>query len=53
MRYACPTREYAADARHLKLHCLQNRALRAIANLDRSSPVRELHVAFKIPYVFD
>jgi hypothetical protein len=37
----------------LKLQRLQNRALRAIANLDRRSPVRELHVASKIPYVFD
>jgi hypothetical protein len=31
----------------------QNRALHAIGNLDRCTSVRELHVAFKIPYVYD
>jgi hypothetical protein len=31
---------------------LQNRVLRAIGNIDRRTPVRELHVAFKIPYVY-
>jgi hypothetical protein len=30
MTYACPTWEYAADARLLKLQRLQNRVLRAI-----------------------
>jgi hypothetical protein len=29
----------------------QIRVLRAIGNFDRRIPVRELHVAFKIPYV--
>jgi hypothetical protein len=37
----------------LKLQRLRNRALRAIGNLDRRTLVRELHVAFKIPYVYD
>jgi hypothetical protein len=32
---------------------LQNRVLRAIGNLDRHTPVRDLHLAFKIPYVYD
>jgi hypothetical protein len=32
---------------------LQNRVLRAIGNLERRTPVREMHVAFKIPYVYD
>jgi hypothetical protein len=53
MTYACPTWEYTADAHLLKLHRLQNRVLRAIGNLGRSTPVREMHVAFKIPYVLD
>jgi hypothetical protein len=48
MTYACPTWEYAADAHILKL---QNRVLRPIGKLDRYTPVHELHVAFKIPYV--
>jgi hypothetical protein len=35
------------------LQRLQNTVLRAIDNLDRNTPVRELHLAFKIPYVYD
>jgi hypothetical protein len=50
--YACPTWEHV-DAHLLKLQHLQNRILRAIANLDRCAPVRELQAAFKIPYVYD
>jgi hypothetical protein len=53
MTYACPTWEYAADAHLSKLQRLQNRVLRAIGNLDRRTLVLEMHVAFKIPYVYD
>jgi hypothetical protein len=53
MDYACPTWECATDSRLLKLQRLQNRLLRAIENLDRCTPVREVHVAFRIPYVYD
>jgi hypothetical protein len=53
MTYACPTWEYAADALFLKLQRLRNRALRAIGNLDRWTPVRKLHVVSKIQRVFD
>jgi hypothetical protein len=53
MTYACPTSEYPADAHLLKLQRLQNRVFRAIRNLGRCTPIRELHVAFKIPYVYD
>jgi hypothetical protein len=53
MTYACPTWEYAVDAYLLKLQHLQNRVLRATGNRDRCTPVHELHVAFKIPYVYD
>jgi hypothetical protein len=53
MTYACPTLEYAVDAQLLKLQRLQNRALHAVRDLDKCTPVRELHVAFKIPYVYD
>jgi hypothetical protein len=35
------------------LQRLQNRVHRATGNLDRRIPVREFHVAFKIPYVYD
>jgi hypothetical protein len=34
------------------LQCLQNRVLCATGNLDRGTTVRELHLAFKIPYVY-
>jgi hypothetical protein len=51
--YSCPTWEYAAGTHLLKLQCLQNRVLRATGNIDRRTPVRELQVAFKIPYVYD
>jgi hypothetical protein len=37
----------------MKLQRLQNRVLRAIGNRDRRTPVRDLHLAFKIPYVYD
>jgi hypothetical protein len=37
----------------MKLQRLQNRVLRATGNLDRSTPVRDLHLAFKIPYMYD
>jgi hypothetical protein len=51
--YACPTWEYAADAHLLKLQRLQSRVLRAIGDLDGCPPVRELHVAFKILYLYE
>jgi hypothetical protein len=53
MTYACPTWEYAADAYLLKLRRLQDRVLCAIGNLDRLILVRKMHVAFRIPYVYD
>jgi hypothetical protein len=47
-------RKHASRARMRgKLQRLQNRVLRAISNLDRRTPVRDLHLAFKIPYVYD
>jgi hypothetical protein len=32
---------------------MQNRVFRATGDLDRRTPVREMHVAFKIAYVCD
>jgi hypothetical protein len=37
----------------LKWRHLQNRVLCAIGNLDRCTPVLELHVALEITYVYD
>jgi hypothetical protein len=53
MTYACPIWDYAADVHLLKLQRLQNRLLRTVGNVDRRTLVRELHVAFKMPYVYD
>jgi hypothetical protein len=53
MTYVCPTWEYAADAHLLKLQCLQNRVLHAMGNLDQCTPVCELHVTVRIPYMYD
>jgi hypothetical protein len=51
--YACPTWEFAEDTHLTKLQRLQNRFLRAVGNLDRPTASCDLHVTFKIPYVYD
>jgi hypothetical protein len=53
MTYVCLAWEFAADTNLLKLQRPQNRVLRTIGNFPRRTPVRDLHVAFKIPYVYD
>jgi hypothetical protein len=53
MTYASPTWEFAVDTHLMKLQRLQNRVLRAIGNLDWRTPVRDLHLAFKILYLYD
>jgi hypothetical protein len=53
MTYACPTWEFAAFTNLITLQLLQNKALRTIGNIPRRTPVRELHKAFHLPYVYD
>jgi hypothetical protein len=54
MTYACPTWEFAADNHHLlKFQCLQNKVLRTIGNFPRRTPVRDVHMALKLPYICD
>jgi hypothetical protein len=53
MTYACSTWEFAADTHLMKLQRLQNRVLRAAGKFDRRTPVRDLHLVFKIPYVYN
>jgi hypothetical protein len=53
MTYACPTWDLAADTHLMKLQRLQNKVLRTIGNFPRRTPVRELHKAFSIPYIYD
>jgi hypothetical protein len=35
------------------VHSRQKRVLRAIGNIDRRTPVHDLHLALKISYVYD
>jgi hypothetical protein len=53
MTYACPAWKLAADTYLLKLQRLQNKVLRTTGNLPRCTPVRELHTAFTLPYVYN
>jgi hypothetical protein len=53
MTYACPAWELAADTNLLKLQRLQNKVHRNIGNFSRRTPVRDLHAAFDLPYVYD
>jgi hypothetical protein len=49
---ACPAWEFQADTCVLKLQLLQNNVL-TTGKVPRRTPVRDLHVAFEIPYVRD
>jgi hypothetical protein len=53
MTYDSPAWEFAADAHLLKLQRIQNKVLHTTGNFPRHTPVRELHEAFKIPYIYD
>jgi hypothetical protein len=53
MTYACPAWEFAADNHLLKLQRLQNKVLRTIVNFPRRTRVCDLHMAFKLPYIYD
>jgi hypothetical protein len=37
----------------LKLQRLQNKVLRTIGNFQRRTSVRDVHMAFKLPHIFD
>jgi hypothetical protein len=53
MTYACPAWELAADTYLLKLQRLQNKVLRNVGKFPRCTPVRNIHTAFNLPYVYD
>jgi hypothetical protein len=53
MTYACPTWEFAADTQLLNLQRLQNEAFLTICKFPNFTPVRELLMAFKVPYIYD
>jgi hypothetical protein len=53
MTYACPAWEVVADKYLLKLQRMQYKVLRTTVNFPRCTPVRDLHIAFNLPYVYD
>jgi hypothetical protein len=53
MTYACPAWEFAAEIHLLKLQRLQNRVLCSNASFPRHKLIRDMHVAFQVPYVYD
>jgi hypothetical protein len=53
MTYACPASEFTTDTHLLKLQRLQHKVVRTLENFPRCTSVRELHMAFNLPYVYD
>jgi hypothetical protein len=53
MTYASPEWESAVDTNLMKLQRLQNKVLRTIGNYLRCTPVRDFHMAFQIPFVYN
>jgi hypothetical protein len=45
--------EYIQGTYLIKLQRLQNNVLRTTGNYPRRTPVRDLHMAFQIPFVYD
>jgi hypothetical protein len=53
MAYDCPAWEFAADNHLMKLQRLQNKMLHTIGKFTRNTPIRAIHNAFQIPYVYN
>jgi hypothetical protein len=53
MTYACSAWDFAAEYHLLKLQRLQNKVIRNAGNFPRRTPIRDLHMAFKLPYIYD
>jgi hypothetical protein len=49
--YFCPAREFSADTHLLKLQRLQNKVFRNSDKFSMRTPICDLNVAFKIPYM--
>jgi hypothetical protein len=50
---ACIAWKFAADNHLLKLQGLQNKVVHTTGNFPRRTPVRDLQMAFKLPYIYD
>jgi hypothetical protein len=53
MTYASAAWESATDTHVMKLQRLQNKVFHTIGNYPRRTPVRDLQLAFQIPFVYD
>jgi hypothetical protein len=53
MTYACLPGEFAADNHPLKLQLLQNEVLCTTGNFPKCTLIHNLHMAFKLPYIYD
>jgi hypothetical protein len=51
--YAFAAWEFTAESCLLKLQRLKNKAFRAIGSFPRGTSVRDMHMAFRIPYFYD
>jgi hypothetical protein len=51
--YACPAWEFAAECHLFKSQRLQNKVLRTIGKFPKRTSVRDMHKAFRIPYVYE
>jgi hypothetical protein len=51
MTYACPAREFAAHSHHIKRQRLQNKILCTTGKVPKSTPIRDMHMAFRIPHM--
>jgi hypothetical protein len=47
----CPATEFAADTHLVKSHLLKKNILRTTGKFPRRTPVRDLCVTFKVPYI--
>jgi hypothetical protein len=53
MTYACPAWEFAADTHLMELQRLQNKVLRTTGKFPRNTPIRDMHISFQMPYVYN
>jgi hypothetical protein len=53
MTYSCPAWEFGTETHLFKLQRVQNRILHTIGNFPRHTLIRDMHVAFQVPYVYD
>jgi hypothetical protein len=53
MTYACPALKFTADTHLMKLQRLRNKGLRTIGKFPGPTPVRDLHMAYQLPFAYD